>query len=223
MTVVSPHLFRLKYLCMWGPCTNCCVQLGLGFQEPQRQKPQLQEHWGCKRHAKEGTALHQHCFLHTFLSWATQACMELSPSHGVQCTVFKLLYLTLVTGRQHRSRSQRARIHVPLLRCSMMSRHQGAAHGTFRSATAPEPCSWCSTRICATRGSTEHGNRRRCARAVLELQQQSFRPGGSTQRVQRSPVRMRGFRAPAPNFNHQTAAQIMFKEWHCAYTGLEQP
>lgn len=34
-------------------------------------RPQLQGPWGCRRHAEDSTAPHQHCFLHTLLSWAT--------------------------------------------------------------------------------------------------------------------------------------------------------
>lgn len=73
------HLSHLGHTRVWGPEFQLlgAIRVRLGFRE--EQSLQLRGRWGCKRHAKEGTALHQHCSIHAFLSWVTHRCGDMSP------------------------------------------------------------------------------------------------------------------------------------------------
>jgi len=80
-TFLPLYLSHLRHARCWGPPTQPKFPLGLGLREPHIL--QLQGYWGWRRHPKRSMALHQPCFLHNFLTWATNGGRDLHLSLNI--------------------------------------------------------------------------------------------------------------------------------------------
>lgn len=80
----SLDIVLLVHLCCCGlqPQLQHAIEIGLGLHLGFRELQSLQIHgyWGCKRHAKTRTALHQRWSLYTFLMWESHGAGDVSLS-----------------------------------------------------------------------------------------------------------------------------------------------